>query len=141
MIQMVQNDAPLPPPVFKSVIAVRWGDMDAEGHVNNTGYIRFMEETRMQWVVHLGIPTVPPHPVIVLLNAACHYHSPLTYPATVEVSLSLGRIGRTSVQTYYAIEHLEIRQQCAEGFATLVWYDLAAKKAIALPPALRVEVS
>jgi acyl-CoA thioesterase FadM len=45
------------------------------------------------------------------------------------------------VQTYYAIEHLEIRQQCAEGFATLVWYDLAAKKAIALPPALRGEVS
>ena len=28
-------------------IAIRWGDMDAMGHVNNTVYFRFMEQTRI----------------------------------------------------------------------------------------------
>ena len=30
-------------------IAVRWGDMDAMGHVNNTVYFRYMEQARISW--------------------------------------------------------------------------------------------
>jgi acyl-CoA thioester hydrolase len=30
-------------------IAIRWGDMDAMGHVNNTVYFRFMEQARISW--------------------------------------------------------------------------------------------
>jgi acyl-CoA thioester hydrolase len=120
------------------VIPVRWGDMDAEGHVNNTGYFRFMEETRMRWVSGMGIPTVPPHPVIVLLNAACHYLLPLGYPATVEVALSVGRVGRTSLQTYYTLRHVEADAVCAEGYATLVWYDMTQQQSAPLPEQVRV---
>ena len=28
-------------------IAIRWGDMDAMGHVNNTVYFRYMEQARI----------------------------------------------------------------------------------------------
>jgi acyl-CoA thioester hydrolase len=138
MIRVVSDDAPLGAPVFATVIPVRWGDMDAEGHVNNTGYFRFMEETRMRWVSGMGIPTVPPHPVIVLLNAACHYLAPLAYPATVEVALSVGRVGRTSLQTHYTLRHVEAGAVCAEGYATLVWYDMTQQKSVPLPEQVRV---
>ena len=30
-------------------IAIRWGDMDAMGHVNNTVYFRYMEQARIAW--------------------------------------------------------------------------------------------
>ncbi|MBM3384043.1 MAG: acyl-CoA thioesterase, partial [Betaproteobacteria bacterium] len=30
-------------------IPIRWGDMDAMGHVNNTVYFRFMEQARISW--------------------------------------------------------------------------------------------
>jgi len=30
-------------------IPVRWGDMDAMAHVNNTVYFRYMEQTRISW--------------------------------------------------------------------------------------------
>ncbi|MCW5575271.1 MAG: acyl-CoA thioesterase [Burkholderiales bacterium] len=141
MIRIIQDDAPLGAPVFTTAIPVRWGDLDAEGHVNNTGCFRFMEETRMRWVSGMGIPTVPPHPVIVLLNAACHYLRPLGYPATVEVSLHAGRIGRSSVQTHYLLRHAEVGEPCAEGFATLVWYDVARQESVPLPDALRAALS
>lgn len=137
MIRIVSDDTAPGAPVFTTVIPVRWGDMDAEGHVNNTGYFRFMEETRMRWVSGMGIPTVPPHPVIVLLNAACHYVLPLGYPATVEVALSVGRMGRTSLQTHYSLRHVEERVVCAEGYATLVWYDVPSKRAVVLPDEIR----
>ncbi len=137
MIRVVHDDAPTGAPVFTTVIPVRWGDMDAERHVNNTGCFRFMEETRMRWISGMGIPTVPPHPVIVLLNAACHYIQPLDYPATVSVALSIGRVGRTSVQTHYTLTHVEAGAVCAEGYATLVWYDVQQKCAVPLPGQIR----
>src|SRR3972149_3944377 len=31
-------------------IPIRWGDMEAMGHVNNTVYSRYMEEARISWV-------------------------------------------------------------------------------------------
>ena len=137
MIRVISDDAPLGAPVFTTVIPVRWGDLDAEGHVNNTGCFRFMEETRMRWVSGMGLPTVPPHPVVVLLNAACHYLRPLDYPATVEVSLHAGRIGRSSLQTHYQLRHVEADALCAEGYATLVWYDMTQQKAVPLPDLIR----
>ncbi|MDP2398219.1 MAG: thioesterase family protein [Burkholderiales bacterium] len=141
MIRIIQEDTPLNPPVFSTVIPVRWGDMDAEGHVNNTGFFRFMEETRMRWVAGLGLPTQPPHPVIVLLNAACHYLKPLGYPSSVEVALHAGRIGRSSAQTHYLMRHVEAGTPCAEGYATLVWYDLQQQKSVPLPDTLRAALA
>ena len=29
---------------------IRWGDMDAYGHVNNTIYFRYMEQARVEWI-------------------------------------------------------------------------------------------
>jgi hypothetical protein len=43
----------LRPPLRKLVhverIPIRWGDMDAMGHVNNTVYFRYMEQARIGW--------------------------------------------------------------------------------------------
>ena len=36
--------------VHTEILAIRWGDMDALGHVNNTVYFRFMEQARISWL-------------------------------------------------------------------------------------------
>ena len=36
--------------VFDKVIAIRWGDMDAMGHLNNSSYFRFLETARIDWM-------------------------------------------------------------------------------------------
>ncbi len=33
--------------VHESIISVRWGDMDALGHVNNAVYFRYIEQARV----------------------------------------------------------------------------------------------
>ncbi|MDX1819094.1 MAG: acyl-CoA thioesterase, partial [Marinobacter sp.] len=34
---------------------LRWGDMDAYGHANNTVYFRFFEEARINWLASLNV--------------------------------------------------------------------------------------
>ena len=33
---------------------IRWGDMDAMGHVNNTLYFRYLETVRIEWMRSVG---------------------------------------------------------------------------------------
>ena len=72
-------------------IPIRWGDMDAMGHVNNTVYFRYMEQARIGWFEAL----FPGDEVwrstgIVIVNASCNYKRPITYPGTVEVRVMVG---------------------------------------------------
>ena len=41
--------------VFELSMPIRWGDMDAFAHVNNTVYFRYMEQVRISWFEQVGI--------------------------------------------------------------------------------------
>ncbi|MDP2194899.1 MAG: acyl-CoA thioesterase, partial [Rhodocyclaceae bacterium] len=59
-------------------IPVRWGDMDALGHVNNTVYFRYTEQARIDWLESLGFAVmvdVEEGPVII--NASCTFFKPI----------------------------------------------------------------
>ena len=82
--------------VHTSAQPIRWGDMDALGHVNNTVYFRYMEQARIEWLfahakAHGGYESGQ-GPVIV--NASCNFLVPLVYPGDVEVTMYLGHPGR-----------------------------------------------
>jgi uncharacterized protein YceH (UPF0502 family) len=42
--------------VHEMVMPLRWGDMDAMGHINNTLYFRYMEVCRLDWIFSRGEP-------------------------------------------------------------------------------------
>jgi acyl-CoA thioester hydrolase len=124
--------------VHTSHIPLRWGDMDAMGHVNNTVYFRYMEQTRVVWAHAfargLGRDAYASDgPLIV--NASCTFFAPLTYPGEVEVRMFLDAPGRTSVESYYEI-WMDGRKY-ADGAAKLVWVDTKTTRPIPLPEPLR----
>jgi acyl-CoA thioester hydrolase len=43
--------------VYSNQMPIRWGDQDAMGHVNNTVYFRYMEQTRIEWLESFGFGT------------------------------------------------------------------------------------
>ena len=111
---------------------MRWGDMDALGHVNNTVYFRYMEQARIEWLEGL-LPTPAgevPLP-IVIVNASCTFLLPLVYPGEVEVRMLLGDPGRTSVGSFYEIRMRG--EKYAEGAAKIVWLDPATGRPAPLP--------
>jgi acyl-CoA thioester hydrolase len=117
-------------------IAIRWGDMDAMGHVNNTVYFRFMEQARIGWFDAL----VPQGEAwrstgIVIANASCNFKRPINYPGTVEVKLLVGPPGGSSVPTYYELRVDE--ELHADGEATVVFIDMQMQKPIRIPQNIR----
>ena len=60
--------------VFELVIPIRWGDMDAMGHVNNTVYFRYMETLRIDWFAAIGCPVNPHAQWPVIVNAFCNFY-------------------------------------------------------------------
>ena len=119
-------------------IPIRWGDMDAMGHVNNTVYFRYMEQTRISWFDRL----VPEDEAwqstgIVIANASCNYKRPFTYPGTVEVRLHIGAPGGSSVPTFYELRIEGDRQLYADGAAVVVFIDLKRQKPARIPDRIR----
>ena len=45
--------------VYEMVMPIRWGDMDAMGHVNNAVYFRYFETVRIDWLRSIGVVPNP----------------------------------------------------------------------------------
>ena len=122
---------------------IRWGDMDAMGHVNNTDYFRYIESARIAWLEGLGALPDPAGsaegPVIV--NAYCSFLKQLTYPGEIEVTTFVGPPGRSSIEVTHEIRLVDPNGQAgalhAEGGAKMVWIDFKAEKSRPLPERLR----
>jgi acyl-CoA thioester hydrolase len=117
-------------------IVVRWGDMDAMGHVNNTVYFRYMEQARIGWFDAL-LPRGEAwqRTAIVIANASCNFRRPINYPGTVEVQVFTEPPGGSSVATAY-----ELRiggELYADGAAMVVFIDAQKQKPIRIPQAIR----
>lgn len=118
-------------------IPIRWGDMDAYGHVNNTVYFRYMEQARVEWLDQMNIAVRPGGDGPVIINAACTFLVPLTYPATVEVKTFVGTPGRSSFPTYVEMRIVGEDTIYAEGAAKVVWMDTRTGKSVPLPEVVR----
>ncbi|MEO7761618.1 MAG: thioesterase family protein [Casimicrobiaceae bacterium] len=116
-------------------IPIRWGDMDAMGHVNNTVYFRYMEQVRVTWYEQMfGQLSGTRDEGMVIVNASCNFLKSLTYPGTVEVRMLFGAATRSSVQSYYELRMND--KLFADGAAKIVWIDIHRGKAKPLPEAI-----
>lgn len=123
--------------LFTAMIEVRWGDMDALGHVNNSRYFTYFEQVRVEWLRSLDSGwdrTAGP----VLASARCDYKRPITYPATLEIRLLSDPPRRSSIQTYYEVRTQDGPETLyAFGEATVVWVDFESGRPVSLPEAFR----
>ena len=122
--------------VYVEKIPVRWGDMDAMGHVNNTVYFRYMEQARIGWFESL-LPRGEAWRAIgiVIVNASCNFKKPINYPGTVEVKVLAGEPGGSSIDTYY--ELLLADELYADGAAKVVFVDGQKQKPLRIPDQIR----
>ena len=119
-------------------IPIRWGDMDAMGHVNNTVYFRYMEQTRISWFDAL-VPAAEAwkNTGIVIANASCNFKRALNYPGTVEVRLYVGAPGGASVPTFYELRVDDDPVPYADGAAVVVFIDMKSQKPVRIPEGIR----
>ena len=124
--------------VYEMTFPIRWGDMDAMGHLNNTSYFRYLETIRIDWMRSLGRTLDPNGEGIVIANAFCNFYKQLQYPDDVLVKMYVSSPGRSSFESWGTIERVaEPGLIHAAGGATTVWVDFPAQKSKPLPDWMR----
>ena len=123
--------------VHTSLLPIRWGDMDAFGHVNNTVYFRYMEQARVEFFESLGYVLLV-NASLVIVNAGCTFMIPFTYPGTVELKLYSGKPGRSSIPTTYEFRRQGDERLFATGDAKIVWIEQSTGKSVPIPDKLRL---
>lgn len=124
-------------PVFSMVIPIKWGEMDAYGHVNNTVFFRLFEEARIQWLSSLSLSADGSGQGPIIITTGATFLREMGYPANVRVELRTGKAGNTSLETFYRLVDEDSRVQYAEGYAKVVWFDHTTRGSTALPGSLR----
>ena len=123
------------------VIPIRWGDMDAMGHVNNTVYFRYLEIVRLEWLFKVGAPPNPLGCGAVIVNTFCNFIRQLEFPGDILASHYVTNPGRSSFDTYITLERTDNPGLIyAEGGAKTVWTDARLQKSVPLPDWLRALV-
>ena len=128
--------------VHEMVIPIRWGDMDAMGHVNNTVYFRYLETIRIEWMRSIGCQPDPRGQGPVIVNAFCNFYRQLEYPGDVIARMYVSDPGRTTFESWCTLERSDQPGVVfAEGGATTIWVDFPKQKATALPEWVRALVA
>ena len=124
--------------VFEMSLPIRWGDMDAMGHVNNTVYFRYMETIRIDFFQAINCTPDPTGQGPVIVNAFCNFYKQLEYPGDVIVKMYVSDPARTTFESWCT---LELANQpgviYAAGGATIIWVDFPLQKAVPLPDHIR----
>jgi acyl-CoA thioester hydrolase len=120
---------------------IRWGDMDAMGHVNNTNYFRYIESARIAWLEQVGSLPDSRDEGPVIVNASMNFLKQLTYPGEIEVRTFIAPPGRSSIEVSHEIRLLDADgvpgELHANGMAKVVWVDFKVGKSAPLPAGLR----
>lgn len=87
---------------FVTPIAVRFGDLDTLGHVNNVPYVSYLEEGRGRYFDEVvGVPFEDLDTVVADLHV--EYRSEITRRQSVEVAVRVPELGNSSLPMEYEI--------------------------------------
>ncbi|MFP4227405.1 MAG: acyl-CoA thioesterase [Salinivenus sp.] len=114
-------------------IPVRWGDMDAAGHVNNSRFFSYFEEARVEWLQATAKEDMFTDRGPVLAHASCDFERPVHHPATLRIEVYTEPPGRSSLHTHYVARLDASGDVVATGEATIVWVDVESGRPVPLP--------
>ena len=138
-------------------IPLRWGDLDAYGHINNVEMLRLLEEARVRsfWraddLVGGGDPGLPPTAVLDLTadstiwslvsRSEIEYLVPMPYSrAPIDVEVWIGRLGGASLDICFELYSpigVEPRVLYARAATEIVTVDAASGRPTRIPAELR----
>ena len=119
-------------------IAVRWRDLDAYQHVNNSVYLTYLEEARLQWFDALPGPWMDDMSAPVLAASQLNYRRSIAWPADIVVELFAERVGNSSLTLGHRIVAADDASMLyCDGNIVAVWIERASGRPTVLPDAVR----
>ena len=123
---------------FSIPINVRFRDIDAMGHVNNSVYFTYFEQGRLDFFKAANVDGAFPGFSFILAHISCDYLRPLTIDNQVTLQIQVAKIGRKSFSfTYALVDRTDGKMVYATGESVQVCFDYAQNKTMAVDPDLK----
>jgi len=133
-------------------IQLRWGDLDAFNHVNNTSMLKLLEEARVrafwkpepgEWAPSTAIldSGIDQGLLTLIARQEIEYFAPVPYQRSpLEVQMWFGRLGGSSIEVCYEVYNhpdAEGRVRYARSTAIIVLVEAATGRPTRLAPEMR----
>ena len=118
---------------------VRWGDMDAFGHMNNVFFFRLFESARMAYFERIAFTEPDDNGGLgpILAHTECYFRKPLTYPQSLKVGTRISTLKTDSFSMDYGIFiNADDPVLAACGSGRIVCFDYRNKTRAPLPEAV-----
>lgn len=80
--------------IYDAQVALRWSDMDALGHINNSEYLRYFEQARIEFFADADVPR---ESGLLVARHEVDYRRPMPYRRRpIAVPTWIDKIGTTS---------------------------------------------
>ncbi|MDX2042743.1 MAG: thioesterase family protein [Acidobacteriota bacterium] len=128
---------------YWKTIEVRWGDMDAQGHVNNTVYFVYCESARVELLRKIGYKGKQAGMVEgpSLVHASCDFKRQVIYPAKLDVGLRVDRISQRSFKIVYGIFFHGTDDLAATATSINAWANYAESRSVELPKDIQLALA
>lgn len=112
------------PLVFSTDVPLRWGDMDAQGHVNNARFVDYLQEARADFLLSGPCAQLLGGGVVVASHQV-EYTAPIVFSSDpVRIDLAVTAVGAAKFSLAYRISHAGL--VCARARTLLCPFDFAA---------------
>lgn len=119
--------------MFLYTLAVRFRDLDALNHVNNSVYLTYLEESRIAFMRETQVGSLDdPEQGTILAHCNIDYRLPAVLGDTLVIRVWVGEIRRSSFELRYLIERKMDATTIAEAQTIQVCYNYITKQPIRL---------
>lgn len=127
---------------FSTIVTVRFGDMDAMGHVNNAKYLTYFEEARLAYYMNLFQYHAGDVKKLnfILAEANVKFRSPVKAGERLEAFIRVSEFGTKSFRMEYQLLNAATRKRVAEGITVQVMYDYEKGVTIPVPEDVKKKI-
>ena len=113
-------------------------DNDTYGHVNNVTYYAYFDTVVNEHLIRAGgLDIRGAKEIGIVVETACRFHKPLSFPEVIDAGLRVAAIGRSSVRYEIGLFRSGDDDAAATGRFVHVWVDRASRRPVSVPEAIR----
>ena len=122
-------------------IPTRWMDNDTYGHVNNVTYYSYFDTVVNEHLVREAGHDIRLAPQIgIVVETACRFHKPLSFPEIIDAGMRVAHLGRSSVVYEIGLFRQGDDDAAATGRFVHVWVDRSHRRPVAVPESVRAAI-
>jgi acyl-CoA thioester hydrolase len=126
---------------FRTVLT-RWTDNDMYGHVNNVVHYAWFDTAVNGWLLDNGLLDLSGDgPIFVVAETGCRYFAPLSYPQSIDIGLSIDRVGTRSVTWRVAAFAPDSTLAASAGRFIHVCVDRSTRRPVELHKNVRIALA